>query len=155
MIETTNPMSLGDMEKVLKYLPEPTEVKVTLCNFDFSDVHTQASKIAERLEIKLDKIGYISIETNVLEPSKEKILRIYRSNREKDPIEILMSDENYPRLISFKEAEWDSKDLRIKLDPFSIHIACCDKIPDYINKMREEIKDTFVDYEIEQKRTLY
>ncbi|MEK6873075.1 MAG: hypothetical protein AABW90_03625 [Nanoarchaeota archaeon] len=155
MLETIDPMSLEDMEKVLKHLPEPTSLEVTLNNFDYSDVHTQASKIAERLEIKLDKIGYRSIKTSVLEPSKEKILRIYECDREKDSREIRMSDENYPKLIIFKKAEWNLKNLDIQLNPFNVLVKYTRDTPDYIQKMKEELKDTFVDYKIEQTRTIY
>ena len=39
MLKIIDKMSLEIMEKVLKYLPEPLEVKVTLYDFDYSDIY--------------------------------------------------------------------------------------------------------------------
>lgn len=164
MIETTEPMSYKFMEKVLKHLPEPMEVEVTLYNFDYSNVHKQANEISKTLEFELDNIGYIGIEAKMKDPSKEKILRLYKFERERgdrlyklntgEDIEKIVNEEDL-RFISFKKAEWNLKNLRINLDSFSVLVKCASDIPDYINKMREELKDTFVDYKIEQIPTLY
>ena len=140
-------MSISDLEKVLKYLPEPMKVEVTLCNFDLSDIKKQANELYSKLNLR--DLGYQSLEGKLEDPSKEKILEIYKLNRERTGAEI---DK---RFISFKKAEWNLTNLVIRLDPFSVLVKCSSDIPDYINKMREELKDTFVDYKIEQRRTLY
>ena len=147
MIETEEPISLKDMEKVLKHLPEPTQVDIALYNFDHSNAHRQASDLYPGLDLK--PLGYQSLEGRLENPSKEKILRIYKSSLGRTGTEI---DR---RFIVFRNAGWRLSKLNIKLDVFSVHVVCCDEIPDYIEKMREELKDTFVNYKIEQRRTLY
>lgn len=148
-METRKPISPRELERVLKYLPEPSEIRVELANFDCSDINNQASKIAQKLDVKIKKLQYISTEAVLEDQSKEKIIRICELDYERTGREI---DR---RFIRFKKAEWKLPNLNIELDHFSIHVVCCDKIPDYIEKMREELKNTFVDYKIEQRQTLY
>lgn len=147
MLETIDPMSPKEMEKVLKYLPEPTEVEVTLSNFGLSDVEKQANELYPNLNLKF--LGYQSLEGRLENPSKEKILEIYKKERFRSGMEV---DK---RFICFKKAKWNLKNLIVQVDPFHVLVKYTGDMPDYINKMCEELIDTFVDYKFEQTRTIY
>ena len=149
MTPTTGQMSYENLETILKYLPEPIEVEVTLSNFDYSNVHEQARKISKKLDLELKGLGHQPLEARLKNPSKDKILKIYKGVDRKREVRLRTGEEDLI-FISFKEARWRLNGMKIKLDPFEISVRCCTDIPDYINKMREELQDRRIRYKIEQ-----
>ena len=155
MIESIDPMSYENLEKILKYLPEPNEVEVILFNFDHSNVHKQASELYK--ELKLKPLGHQSLKATLENPSKDKILKICKLERESKEENRKVVDVNKydPRFIYFEKAEWRTDGIIIDLDHFELNIRCMDEVPNYINRMSRELKDTFVRYKIVQTPYLY
>ena len=147
MLEIKDPMSYNDLEKILKHLPEPSEVDITLCNFDHSNVLKQTSELYPELNLK--HLDYQGLDGRLEDSSKEKILKIYRAlkNRGESGKEV--------RFIGFKKARWRLDNMKIELSQFEIKIRCTKEVPDYINEMKEELKGTFIDYKIIQTPNLY
>ena len=102
----------------------------------------QANKLYPELNLK--HLSYQNLEGKLENPSNEKILELYgnKENREKRREEI--------RFISFKEARWALDKMTIRLDPYGIHVKYYNKLPDYINKIVDELKDLPVYCKIEQ-----
>ncbi|MBS3079896.1 hypothetical protein J4221_00325 [Candidatus Pacearchaeota archaeon] len=148
MIVDIDPMSVEDMERVLKHLPEFDPrcdfIKVELYDFSPSDILRQSRDITVKLGLDLDERVPVCYETRVIEPTKDKLLRIYRLERETRESENM---KKRCQFISFKTAEWYPGELDIMLNPLSVNIICYGDIPDYIRRMREEIKGA-VEYSI-------
>ena len=77
MLEEIPPMNPEDLEMVLKHLPEPTSVEVYLSgNYDFSSVYSQMEEVQPGAKFKRGNFSNSYLEN----PSKEKILEIYKSS---------------------------------------------------------------------------
>ncbi len=137
-------ISFGDLEKILKHLPEPTSAEVALFGrFDYSSAIKQAEEKVQGLNIS-DKGGNIFRVNN---PTKQLILDIYRKSEDTKRADAAAHYGSDSRRVDFHEAEWYiGKNVHIKLSSWDVSIDYPSNSlePDYITNMRREIATTKV-----------
>ena len=142
-LEEVPKISLLNLEKILKHLPEPTNIEVALFgNFDYSDISHQAQKTAG---VKLKDAGGLVFQ--VKNPSKEKILSIYKKSHEKRD-EVIKADERrldlYKVWWHIQHADGYTHYTHIELTTWGVEVKYRAPEPDYILKMRQELAETNV-----------
>ncbi len=70
-------MSIEDMEKVLKYLPEPNNIYVEIHNLKMSAIYDQIQEIGNNIGLDFEG-DFVNFEAEINDPTKKKILEIYR-----------------------------------------------------------------------------
>ena len=146
MNDFSDPMSVEEMSRVLKHLPEPDSLEVILSNFHLFSVEEQAKTLFPNL--KLSPLGYQSLSGRIESPKKSIILELYETSG----MDLSKEDS---RFISFKMAEWYHKNhgAGINLDSYRLIVNCYDEVPVYIKNMIEELRNTNVKYEVIQSST--
>src|SRR3989344_8280985 len=110
------PLSLGNLEKILEPLPEPTKVEIDLYGpFDFSSVSRQVEEIIPGTRIRSPG-GITLYVLEVQDPSKESILKSYMGNC-RDREGRITKPEEIERLskekrIHFRGAYWSLFDVK-------------------------------------------
>ncbi len=137
--QTVLPMESGDLEKILKYLPEPNSVEVQLYgDFDYSSISQQAKQLVKGAELRaLSGAPVFYLE----KPAKNVISRIYEKQQEAKK-----SREPY---LCLKEATWCIDGTEVILTPAELEVRCEGKEPEYISKIRKELAKTPVRFKIE------
>lgn len=146
------PMSPETLEKILGYLPEPTDVEVKLYGFDCSDISRQLKEVIEGLEVDAHQypIDWIYQLKNA---SKAKVLEIYRksglpmegsraSPPELDREEtdaLILEIQGYLRRVALHKVYWEQDNVKIELTPDRMKIEYSGQEPDYISRMRREL----------------
>lgn len=143
-IKLAETMSSGELEKILKHLPEPDYVDVYLFgDFDYSGISSQVSKVVEDIKLTEGELLSFRLENS----TKEKILEIYKKSEE------LIKKDITKRRIDLKEACWYLSDLsfghnEIKLTPAEVSITYNRHIPKenykVIKKLINEVEKTEV-----------
>lgn len=155
VVECIPEMSVGELEKVLKYLPEPTQVEVALCgSFDYSDIIHQAEELIKG--IKLRSPG--RLKTILESGSKESILEIYKSSYELKKAEPT-KETKIPRRIDLSEVRWYlDNGTQIKLTPLEVNVSHKGgQEPACIFQMRQELVGTNIrmNIKVNQQSSFY
>lgn len=145
-VQSIPQISLEGMEKVLKHLPEPNSVHVSLTGkFDYSSLYSQAQEVNPDIKIGGGGGSHFLLEN----PSKEKILNIYKKSGVL--AEETSTQESYEdRRISFHNASWSLDDevhtepVQIELTSYEVNVNYKGKEPAYISQMRQDLAETNV-----------
>lgn len=139
-------MSLGELEKALKHLPEPTYAEVSLFgNFDYSDISRQAQEVVKGVALQTG--GGLTFRLE--DVSKEKILDIYRKSHELKDVKPTR-ESDIPRRIDLHKVGWYLNDhVQIELTPWEVNAKYNGQEPNYISQMRQELAGTNVRLGIE------
>lgn len=144
------PMSPETLEKILGYLPEPTDVEVKLYGFDCSDISRQVGEVIGDVEVEATD-GLVFQLKNA---SKASVLDIYRKSRpleqgaracppelDKEDIEALTSEEAEILLksVALHKVYWKLDSVQIELRDNKMKIEYTGQEPDYISRMRREL----------------
>ena len=136
VIHITPRITPKDLEKILKYLPEPTYVEISLFGgFDYSSIFTQAEELIPC--IKLKESGRQAF--RLKNPSTENILDIYRRSYESEK-ELENEPKRSQKRVDLDKACWylDNHG-QIELTPWEINIKYNGQEPKYISQMRREL----------------
>ncbi|AJF61041.1 hypothetical protein QT06_C0001G0194 [archaeon GW2011_AR15] len=145
-------MEPSDLEKILKHLPDPSDVKVELYNFDYSDISRQTGEFLEGLEIDNMRTASLGHAT------KRDVLELYKKNYEierkggspgvhkanKTP----KHEEDEPHYsdllrVTLGEIEWTlgkNYDVRVKVTPYDVKVEYNGREPRYIAGLRKEVE---------------
>ncbi len=160
VIAAGSPITISELEGVLKHLPEPSGVELRICgNFDYSSICRQAEKMVD--EELVEKLGDSDSGPLYLKnPSKEKVLKLYQQFQAQEPgvlSELLLEGIiSIKSKISFVRAYWYlDGGVRITVTPSSVQASYFNidqgrkmPEPEYISRLREELAGTKVDFSI-------
>ncbi len=140
-IQVIPEMSFEELEKILKYLPEPTYIEIALFgNFDYSGISHQAEKVVQGA--KLQNSGGLVF--RLKDASKEKVLNIYRKSNELKEVEPTRKT-GIPRRIDLHKVGWYLDDqVQVELTPWEVNANYRGLEPNYISQMRQELAGTNV-----------
>jgi hypothetical protein len=109
-------------------------------SFDYSSTSRQAQEVIEGVKLK-----YSGLVCRLDNPSKGKILDIYKKSLEKEAEHAGGNEPAIPKKIFFRKAEWYlENETDVELRPSEVNVSYCGKEPDYISKMRKELAGTRV-----------
>ncbi|MFA5796476.1 MAG: hypothetical protein WC916_00375 [Candidatus Woesearchaeota archaeon] len=171
MMQTGVKITLEELEKVLKYLPEPKCVDVILYgNFDYSSISSQAQEVVQGVKLQ-NAYGLVFRLENA---SKEKILDIYRKSNEvrntKRPEAFVLPkgmglptflknegvDLAVPKIIDLWKVNWYLDDhVQIEWTPLGVDVKYNDQKPSYISQLEQELVGTKVKLKIEAYRSQF
>ncbi len=141
-------ISLGNLERVLKHLPEPSYLEVALYgSFDYREISKQTEEEVPGLTIA-DKGGMIFIANN---PSKQLIFLIYRSSIDAKKCQESTHYRTPSRRVDFHKAEWRLEGrAQIEVDPWNVNVqySTHGAEPPCISDMRKELQGTDVNLTI-------
>lgn len=146
-------MELGDLEKILRILPEPTSAEVSLHgDFDYSSISSQVKELKLIRGVKL--LNHQRETTFEIKPSKEKILEIYRESYHRRNAGSMEYEPKVvePRVIDLNKVEWNLDDVQIELTPREITVKYCGREPKYVARLRKALPGRDVSLTIEVGR---
>jgi len=133
-------------ERILKHLPEPTYVDVTLYgSFDYSEISRQAREVVPGADIQDNDVVF-----RLKRPSKATALEIYKSahginQRVEGMGESASIEEMNPRRVDILKVGWDlgsgRKMVQITLDGGGVKVSYegIGSKPDFVAKMEQEL----------------
>src|SRR3989338_3109743 len=152
MLLTIPEMSLGELEKALKHLPEPLYAEVSLYgNFDYSALFQQAQNAMKGAKLKNGGGLVFRLE----DPSKENLINIYKKSYELRKNDQKTNGTKIQRRIDLHKAYWYSDNhVKIELTPWEITASYQGQEPKYISQMRQELVGTNVRLRLEVNNAL-
>lgn len=141
-------MSLEEMEKVLKHLPEPTYAEVELYgDFDYSHISHQAQEVVQGAELQSDG----GLVFRLKDASKENILNIYRKSNELSEVKFTGKTGISKRIDIHKVYWYLDNGTEIQLDPWEVKIKYKYAEPYCISLMRQGLSVSGINIRLEIK----
>lgn len=155
LVINTPTIKPSHLERILKHLPEPSEVVVRLGNFDYSSLNEQVAEVSEqggeRYEVKC----------HLKDLSNKKMLEIYRmtNSEDKDYLDTMGSLPSGEKFVQFERATWNfgkagpsyEPGMQIYLTPHKLNISYSGKEPKIVTKIRQSAERLSINVNIEIK----
>ena len=137
-------MTPENLERTLRYLPEPDYVAFEVYGFDFSGVFEQAQKIVPEATLGIILNGRKTFELD--KPTKEKVLVIYRRFHGKNYA--TAPELESPGMALDRMHWWPEDGTKVTVTPDKVEATYRGREPEYLTKLREELLGTNVPIEI-------
>ncbi len=132
------PLKLTDLEKLLKFLPEPNCITVSLSGpFDYSSIEDEVSKYVSNAVIEQlpDKLTLQKV-------TKDDVLNIYRAMLQRFQVSSWKMPTD-KKVVDLSEVGWYLDDAHIELHPtHRLDVWYNGREPQYITQIRTELAGT-------------
>lgn len=143
MKENERVLPVEKLENILAFMPVPAMVFVDFYGFNDSALLEQAREIMPEATLETESTRHIF---RLNQPSKEKILAIYRRFYGKTSIS--SKDHKSPGL-ELQSIHWNLDEYTsIVLTPNNVQVKCLEQEPECVMRLRQELVRTYVNLEI-------